>query len=122
MKPWKNALLWALYPFVVLLFVFGIIAAFNWAYESKLIFLDDDASDWAGRYQGPILLLGAAILAAIAGFLLFLIRIFWVKSQTSWFLIPLTIITILLIFPGLFVIILGPSAITMIEQTRSVSK
>ena len=122
MKTWKSSLLWASYPLLLLLLVFGIIAAVNWDYESKLIFLDNSASDWAGVHLGPILLAGAMGLALIASFLLFLVRVFWSKSHTSWFMIPLTIITILLVFPGLFIIILGPSAITMIAQTRSASK
>ena len=122
MNAWKSSLLWASYPLLLLFFVFGLIAAVNWDYESKLIFLDNSASNWNDVHLGPILLTGAMGLAVIASFLLFLVRFFWPKSHITWFMIPLTIITILLIFPGLFIIILGPSSITMIEQTRSASK
>jgi len=122
MNSWKSSLLWALYPFLLLFLVFGFIAALNWGYESKLIFLNDNATDWAAVHIGPILLAGAMGLALIASFCLFLVRIFWPKSHTSWFLVPLTIITIFLIFPGLFIIILGPAIITTLEQTRSVSR
>lgn len=122
MNSWKSSLLWALYPFLLLFLVFGFIAALNWGYESKLIFLNDNATDWAAVHIGPILLAGAMVLASIASFCLFLVRIFWPKAQTIWFMVPLTIITIFLIFPGLFIIILGPAIITTLEQTRSVSK
>ncbi len=73
-------------------------------------------------YMGPILLATAMGLAFVASFLLLVIRFFWPKSHTTWFMFPLTCITILLIFPGLFIIILGPATITMMEQSRAVSK
>jgi hypothetical protein len=98
------------------------MAAVNWGYESKLISLDTDASDWNSVHLGPILLAMAVGMALIAGFLLFLVRLYWPKSRLTWFLVPLTFITILLVFPGLFIVILGPASITMIEQTRSASK
>jgi hypothetical protein len=122
MKPWQSALLWASYPFLLLLFVFGFIAAVNWGYESKLVSLDTDASDWNSVHLGPILLTLAGGMALVASFLLFLVRLCWSKSRLTWFLVPLTFITILLVFPGLFIVILGPASITMIEQTRSASK
>ena len=121
MKTWQSALLWAAYPFLLLLFVFGFIAALNWGYESKLISLDTDASDWNSVHLGPILLTMAMGMALIASFLLFLVFLCWPKSRLIWFLIPLTFITILLVFPGLFIVIFGPASITMIEQTRSAS-
>jgi hypothetical protein len=122
MKAWRRALLWASYPFLLLLFVFGFIAAINWDYESKLISLDNNASDWSSAHQGPLLLASAMGLVLTASLLLFLVRLFWPKLHPNWFLVPLTLITIFLIFPGLFIVILGPAGITMIEQTRSASK
>ena len=122
MKTWQSAILWALYPVLLLLFVFGFISAVNWGYESKLISLEPDATDWDSVHLGPLLLAIAMGQALIASFLLFLIRLCWPKSRLTWFLVPLTFITILLVFPGLFIVILGPASITMIEQMRSVSK
>jgi len=122
MKIWQTALLWAAYPFLLLLGIFGVIALVNWGYESKLISLDNSASDWSSVHQGPILFALAMGMALIASLLLFLVRLCWPKSQPNWFLVPLTLITILLVFPGVFIVILGPAAVTMIEQTRSASK
>lgn len=81
MKTWQSALLWASYPFLLLLFVFGFIAAVNWGYESKLISLDTDASDWNSVHLGPILLAMAMGMALIASFLLFLVLLCWPKSR-----------------------------------------
>jgi hypothetical protein len=102
--------------------VFGFLAALNWGYESKLVSLDNNASDWREVHQGPILLAMTLGMALVASFLLFLVRLCWPKSHPKWFLVPLTFITIFLIFPGLFIVILGPAGITMTEQTRSDSK
>ena len=122
MKTWQTAFFWALYPFVFLWFIFGLIAAVNWGYESKLVYVDNNVSDWTKAHQGPILLAMAMGMALVASFLLFLVRLCWPKSHPNWFLVPLTFITILLIFPGLFIVILGPAAITMIQMTDSASK
>jgi len=46
----------------------------------------------------------------------------WPKAHPNRFLIPLILITILLIFPALFILILVLAGITMIEQARSASK
>ena len=122
MKAWKSSLLWASYPFLILLSVFGLIATVNWDYESKLIFLNNSSSEWHVMHLGPILLAYAMGEALIASLLLFLVHFFWPKSYTTWFMVPLALITIFLIFPGLFIVILGPAAITMMEQTQSISK
>jgi hypothetical protein len=122
MKPWKSAFLWAAYPFLLLIFVFGVLAAVNWGYESKLLSVDNSALDSVHAHLGPLMLVGAMALALIASCLLFLVRFFWPISHITWFMVPLVSITILLIFPGLFIVILGPAAITMIQQMRSVSK
>jgi hypothetical protein len=122
MKSSKTNLLWAAYPLLLLLFVFGLISVINWDYESKLLFLDKGASDWSGMHMGPILLAAAMGLALIAGFLLGIIWAFWPEDRGNWFLVPLSVVTILLVFPGLFIVMLGPAAITMLEQTRSLSR
>jgi hypothetical protein len=118
-KASKSYLLWAAYPFALLLGIFGFIGVVNWSYERKLLALNNDSGDWASAHMGPILLATAIGLAAIASLLLFLIRVFWPRSQTNWFMVPLTFITIILVFPSVFIIILGPAAITMVEQTQS---
>jgi hypothetical protein len=104
------------------LFVFGFIAAINWDYESKLVTLDNNAPDWSGIHLGQIVLAIALGQTLIACFLLFLLCLFWPKSYLTWFLAPLTLVTILLIFPSLFIVILGPAGITMVEQMRPTSK
>ncbi|HUB66377.1 MAG TPA: hypothetical protein VL981_02690 [Candidatus Methylacidiphilales bacterium] len=124
MKDWKSYLFWVALPLLLLLLVFGFMSAVNWGYEGKLLTLDASASDWTSVHLGPILLVMAMGMALIAGLILFAAWVFWPQSHVNWFLVPLTLVTILLIFPGLFMIMLGPAAITMMEQeqTRSVSK
>ena len=123
MKGWKSYLLWEGLPFLLLLFILGAISALNWDYERKLILLDNDASDWAGIHLGLILLAFALGQAFVASCLLLLVRFTRPKSNTGWYmLISLTLITIFLIFPSLFIVVLGPAAITMKEQMRAEPK
>ena len=71
MKGWKSYLLWEGIPFLILLFMFGFISVINWDYESKLITLDNSASEWTGVHMGPLLLGIAMIHVCIASVLLF---------------------------------------------------
>ena len=123
MKGWKSYLLWEGIPFLLLLFVFGSISAVNWDYESKLITPDNGASDWTSVHLGPILLAYAMGLALVASILLFVVRIIAIRIASpnlslAFTYVSLIAIAILFIFPGLFIIILGPAAITMQEQMR----
>lgn len=127
MKGWKSYLLWEGIPFLLLLFVFGSISAVNWDYESKLITPDNSASDWTNVHLGLMLLAMAMVLAIIASVLLFVVRIIAVRITSpnlslAFTYVSLIAISILFIFPGLFIIILGPAGITMIEQTRVVPR
>jgi hypothetical protein len=127
LKGWKSYLLWECLPLLMLLSTFGFISAVNWGYESKLLTPDNGASDWSGVHMGLILLALAMGQVLVASFLLFIVRIVirhvWPTSSSGWLMfIPLTLISIVLIFPSLFIIILGPAGITMIEQTRAEAK
>jgi hypothetical protein len=123
MKGWKSYLLWEGIPFLLPLFVFIFISAINWGYESKLITPDNSATDWTGVHMGLIFLAMTMVFALIASILLFVVRIIAIRitrpnlSMTFMF-ISLIAIAILFIFPGLFMIILGPASITMMEQMR----
>ncbi len=119
MKGWKSYLLWEGLPFLLPLFVFGLISATNWDYESKLVIPDKSASDWTDVHLGQILLAGAMGQALIASIILFIVRITRPKSSSGWYmLVSLILVAIFLIFPSLFIITLGPAGITMMEQTR----
>jgi len=127
MKGWKSYLLWEGIPFLILLFMFGFISVINWDYESKLITLDNSASEWTGVHMGPLLLGIAMIHVCIASVLLFVVRIIiritYPTLSSGWFMfVPLVLISIFFIFPSLFIIILGPAAITMQEQMRTMPK
>ena len=123
MKGWMSYLLWEGIPFLLLLFSFGLISAINWDYEGKLITSDNGTSNWTGVHMGLILLAVAMSQAIMASFILFIVRITRPKSGSgSYMFVSLTIIAIFLIFPSLFIIILGPAAITMMEQTRALPK
>jgi hypothetical protein len=123
MKGWKSYLLWEGIPFLLLLFVFGSISAVNWDYESKLITPDNGSSEWTGVHMGLLLLAYAMGLALVASVLLFVVRIIAIRIANpnismAFTFVSLIVITILFIFPGLFIIILGPASITMMEQMR----
>jgi len=118
----KPQLLWAAYPLAICVVVFGLIATVNWGYESKFFDIRSNVTDWAGQHTGLIMLTMAIVMASVASLILLVAALFWPKSRTGWFMVPVTIATVLFVFPSLFVIILGPAAITMIEQTNSASK
>ena len=119
MQGWKSYLLWEGLPFLLLLSIFGFISAVNWDYESKLITPDNGASDWTGIHLGLLLLAMALGQALVASFILFIVRITRPKSGGGWYMfVSLTVVAIFLIFPSLFIIILGPASITMMEQMR----
>ncbi len=122
MNPRKLQFFWAGYPLAISLLVFGLIATVNWGYESKFFDTRSDATDWTSQHTGLMMLIMAIVMASIASLILLVAAVFWPKSRTGWFLVPVTIVTILFVLPSLFLIILGPAAITMIEQTNSVSK
>jgi len=127
MKGWKSYLLWEGLPFVLLIGMFGFISVINWGYESKLTTLDNTASEWTGVHLGPLLLGIAIIHACIASVLLFVvrlvIRVTYPTLSSGWFMfVPLVLITIFFIFPSLFIVILGPAAITMQEQMSTTPK
>jgi hypothetical protein len=100
--------------------VFGLIGAVNWGYESKLLTPDPSGPGWNEVHLGQILLAIAAAQAGIGSAILLAIRLL-VPNVTSapWMLIPLTLVAIFLIFPSLFLVVLGPAAVTMVEQTRA---
>jgi len=123
MKGWKSYLLWEGLPFLMLLFIFGFISAENWEYESKLITPDTGAPDWTDVHLGLLLLALALGMALIASVLLFVVRIIAARISRpdlsmGFRFAALIVVTVLLIFPGLFIVILGPAATTMMEQTR----
>ena len=123
MKSWMLCLFWEGIPFLLLFFILGSLALLNWDYENKLISLDNGASDWTGAYMGPILLGSALGLATLASLLLFMARLSHPKPGMSWALgIRLGFIAVFLIFPSLSVVVLGPAAITMMEQMRNLPK
>jgi len=120
LRGWKSYFLWeGLLP----MFVFGLISAFNWGYESKLTTLDNGAPEWTGVHMGLLMLAFAMGDAAAASFILFIVRIILRVAQpksggTWWMLFSLIVVSIFFIFPSLFIIVLGPAAITMTQQMR----
>ena len=123
MKGWMSYLLWEGLPFLLPLFAIGFIGAINWDYERKLILPDDDAATWTDVHLSLILLSIAAVQAAAGSLILFLVRVFWSRPLADWFsVLVLVLVAIFLIFPSLFIVILGPAAITMKEQMRAETK
>ena len=119
MKGWKRSLFWEGIPLLMFFGVFGFIAAINWGYESKLITPDPSVSDWKEAHLGQVMLAIAAGQVALASLILLAVRLIW-PSVTSgaWLLVPLTLVAILLVFPSLFIVVLGPASITMVQQMR----
>jgi len=123
MKGWKSYVLWEGLPFLILIFIIGSISVLNWDYESKLFARDPQSSDWTDSNLGLILFATAAGLALLAAFILFVVRITRPKDGGGWYMFAsLIVVAIFLIFPGVFIVILGPAAITMKQQMRVESK
>ena len=115
----KYFFLWAVYPIAIFLLTVAFLAAINWGYESKLFTARADATEWNERFMGPILFAIGFGRALTGSAILFILGCFWPKSKPSWFIIPVTLVTILLVLPSLFIAYLGPAGMTMIEQTNS---
>ena len=119
MKGWQRSLFWEAIPILILFGVFGFLAVINWGYESKLLTIDASAPAWPESHIGPILLAVAAGQIVLASFILLAVRLIWPGITSGpWLLIPLTLVAIFLIFPSLFIVVLGPASITMIQQER----
>jgi hypothetical protein len=123
MKGWKSYVFWEGLPFLTLVFLFGFISVINWQYESKLFTRDVQGADWTDSNLGLILLATAVGQALFAALILFIVRITRPKTGGGWYMfIALILVAIFLIFPGAFIVILGPAAITMKQQMRVESK
>jgi hypothetical protein len=122
MKGWTRSLFWEGLPFLMFVGVFGFIAVINWTYESKLFTSSSvvsDASNWNEGHLGQIMLTIAVGQIVLASGILFVVRLCTPSVTSSrWMLLPLTLVAVLLVFPSLFIVVLGPSAITMVEQER----
>jgi len=115
--------LWEGLPFLLPLLAFGLIGIINWDYECKLILPDDAAGSWTDSHLGLLLLAVAAVQALAGSLILFLVRVFWSSPFADWFsVLVLVLVTIFLIFPSLFIVILGPASITMKEQMSAEAK
>jgi len=116
-NTWKRSLFWEGLPFLMLLGVFGALAAINWDYERKLLVPDPSADNWSSVHLGQIMLAIALAQALVGSVILLIVRLLNpnVLSKT-WLLVPLTLVFIFLVLPGLFVVIFGPAAITMVKQ------
>lgn len=117
MKGWKSYVLWEGFPFLVLLATFGVLSAINWNYEKKLLTPMSGVSDRDIAYMGPELLVFAVADALFASVIHFIVRITGPKNGSRWYLlIVLTVTAIFLIFPSLFIIVLGPAGISTYER------
>jgi hypothetical protein len=121
MNGWKRSVFWEGLPLLIFLGAFGFLAIINWDYESKLLTPDNSASGSGEVYLGPILLATAAGMTVLASVILLVVRLLVPRVISStWKLLPLLLVTFFLIFPSLFIVLLGPADITMIEQMRKV--
>jgi hypothetical protein len=121
MKGWKSYLLWEGLPFLMLFGLFGLVSAVNWDYERKLITPFAGSPDWIEVYMGPIMLAAALVEASVASVILFIVRISRPKKSGPWSMfVSLTITAIFLIFPSLFIVILGPAMISIVESMQQV--
>jgi hypothetical protein len=122
MKGWKSYFLWEGLPFLMLFSMFGFISAINWDYEKKLFTPDNSGPAGSSSvHLGLILLAFAMGYALFASVLLFIVRIIiritYPTLSSGWYMfVPLVLISVFFIFPSLFVIILGPATITIMDQ------
>jgi hypothetical protein len=122
-KGWTRSLFWEGFPFLMLFGVSGLLAVINWDYERKLFMPDPSADNWRSVHLGQIMLAIALAQALVGSAILLLVRLLNpnVLSKT-WLLVPLTLVFIFLVLPGLFVVVFGPAAITMIQQKHVVPR
>jgi len=92
-KGWRGYLFWEGFPFLMLFGLFGLISITNWGYESKLFHLLRDGSTWMAIYAGPLMLACAIGMAFTAS---------------------------ILVLPSMFIIILGPAMISIMESMAQV--
>jgi hypothetical protein len=70
-------------------------------------------------HMGLVMLSFALALALYASLILLLSRVFQPKPNPGWFMVTsLAIVGIFLILPSLFIIVLGPATIQMMENMR----
>jgi hypothetical protein len=123
MKGWPSHLLWTASPFILQIGVFGFLCAINWDYEKKMISTLGGASNWTEAHLGPILLMVAGAQACMASLTLLIARLCLPKkNEGSYMIVCLTLVAVFFMFPSMFIIVLGPAAITMKEQMTTVPR
>jgi hypothetical protein len=123
MKDRQSYFPWIALPFLIQLILFGSISILNWDYMKKLVLPDESAFDWMDVHLGQILLTIAFGLACAASFILFVARLCRPSRKVGWYMaISLILVSIFLVFPSVFIIVLGPAAITMKEQMRTMPR
>jgi hypothetical protein len=124
-RGWKSYLIWEGLPLLLPLSLFLLIAAINWEYENKLIFPDSfSTGGWTSVHMGLILLAVALGMSLLGSLSLFLVRVVALRisnpgGSMAFAFVSLILVTILWILPALFIVILGPASITMIDQMNS---
>ncbi len=118
-NPPKSFLLWEALPLWIGSLLFLFLAVINWPYMSRLMMRSNHPDV---GLTGPMLLGIALFIMLIAGGVLFLHRSMCSHVQTMAPLLKSALGTLILalalviLFVGLFVIVLGPAAVTMTEQ------
>jgi hypothetical protein len=124
----RGMLTWEAVPSLVSLFSFVLIGCINWDYEHKLLVsLTSARLSFSEANLGPILLLSALGMALIAGALLYVLRVlasrlFGPRRAWGYWIPTVAVILLVTVFTvaSNAIVILGPAAITMSEQMRTV--
>jgi hypothetical protein len=120
---WLSRLLWEGLPFLMPMGLFALLAVINWDYESKLLFLNKSGSDWGAIDMGPLLLAGSLGISLFGSVILLVVRLAGgiPKSAGARFSM-LTLVAVFCIFPSLFIVLLGPAGISIVESTQQVPR
>jgi hypothetical protein len=118
---WLSYLLWEGLPFLMPMGLFAVVAAINWDYESKLLFLNKSSPDWIGVHMGPLMLgtgLGFSLFGSVV---LLVVRLAGGIPKSDWArFIIVTLVALFCIFPSVFIVIFGPAQISIMESMQQV--
>ncbi len=101
--------------------LFAVVAAINWDYESKLLFLNKSSTDWVVVHIGPLMLGSCLGFSLFGSVVLLVVRLAGGIPKSDWArFIIVTLVALFCIFPSMFIVLLGPAQISVMESMQQV--
>ena len=117
----RSRYYWEGLPLLMVFLVHASIAISNWPYERRMFTTDPAVPGWIVAHLGLILTATSIGLALFAGYLLDQLRISESRPPyKSWStLLGVSFILMFLVFPSLFIVVLGPAAVQMLDTAQT---